>query len=155
MIILKNVGQKDYLLDVTKCPISAPHKSPNPDPIQNPENPNEKIPNPDMLTETDKVILRAGETIKFGEKERYNEEQGEYIYWKWGTKEDGGLDITKKKVTNKNYILEVDKEGVETKENLFKKYRTVGSSTPFSDMGLKVEQPEEPKKERVEELAKK
>ncbi len=129
MIRLKNLSKKQISYSITRCPISNTQKSSNPGEIWNPEKPGEKIINPNLKTELDEIVLRAGETVEFKGKptENYNDEQAEYLYRTLGVPEMGGsipVGSERIKVTNANYLIEVDEKDKEIKTNLFKKYRT-------------------------------
>lgn len=125
MIRLKNLGQNQIDYVVTRVPFSASQKSPNPTEVNNPENPTEKIKNPAMVIASDRILIRPGETVEFDgdEKKAYNDEQGAYLYATLGTTELGGTTITGQPILNKNFLIEVDKDGNEVRDNLFIKFR--------------------------------
>jgi len=133
---LKNIGPNVYDMVVTKTPISAPQKSPNPEQIPDPSNPGNKIPNPHLFVKADRIVWKKGETLEFGKDKDYNEEQGEYLYKMLGVPEHGGIGADGRPVTNKNYIIELDDKGEEKKDNLFiktgrsKKEKEVFANTP-------------------------
>lgn len=126
MIRLKNLKNESIKMEVTRVPLSNTRKASEPALIDDLDKPGEKIPDPRLLTEMDKLVLRADKITEFegGEDKEYNEEQGEYLYKTLGTVEDGGYSYQGgPKITNTNSLIEVDKEGKEIKDNLFKKYR--------------------------------
>lgn len=130
MIRLKNLRNKSITHEVTRVPLSDTRKASEPALIDDLDNLGEKIPDPRLLTEMDTLVLKADAITEFDGKEdkEYNEEQAEYLYKTLGTVEDGGHSYQGgPKVTNSNFLIEVDKEGKETKENLYKKYRLVQS----------------------------
>ncbi|MHA1305181.1 MAG: hypothetical protein ACTSQE_15945 [Candidatus Heimdallarchaeaceae archaeon] len=127
MIRLKNLKKEQIEYEITRVPLSNSRKGSKPVLIEDIKNPGEKIPDPNLLTPLDKIVIRAGETVKFegkGEDKAYNEEQAEYLYKTLGSIEDGGsLYPGGPRVTSSNFLIEVDEKGEEIKTNLFKKYR--------------------------------
>ena len=68
------------------------------------------------------IIIKPGETINFGEGQKFNEEQAEYIYRQYGNKET--LPVLHEAPT-RNWLVEVDENGQELKGQgtLHDKYR--------------------------------
>ena len=124
MIRLLNLSKKTYKIKMTKHPISRPFESPQP---------TGKELNDDMDKRKQEEILShpnyspANEIVlKPGVNEIENDEQAEYLYMTLGNPEDGGVTFYGNQaypVKNENFILEVDKDGNEIKDNLWKKYR--------------------------------
>ena len=69
------------------------------------------------------IKLLPGKILKFGLKEKYNEEQAEYLYKTFGDPELASRDGLK----NENFLIEIDEDGKEVKDYLFKKYRATGA----------------------------
>lgn len=64
-------------------------------------------------------LMKPGEVAAFGQGSKLNEEHAEYIYQTFGSPEVADEYGRK----NKNWLLEVDKDENEIKDNLFEKYR--------------------------------
>lgn len=122
IIRLKNDSEKTVNFKVTRVPLSASEKSPEPMLVKDPSSPTKKIPNPALLTVADDIIIKPGEAVEFsgGEEKSYNLEQAKYLYQMLGQPENGGsLYPGGPAVRNRNFLLEVDEKGNELKDNLY------------------------------------
>jgi hypothetical protein len=71
-------------------------------------------------SKTFNCIIKPGEVAAFGAGSKLNEEHAEYVYQLFGSPEYADEYGRK----NKNWLIEVDKDGAEIKDNLFEKYRS-------------------------------
>lgn len=126
MIRLQNNGEKTFVFDLTANPITRPEQSPQPT--------GKKISNDMTVAEQKEIREHTNYSKSYrvelapGINEIENDEQAEYIYQIMGNPESGGdMPVGDKwlKITNNNFVLEVDDKGKEIKTNLFKKYRVL------------------------------
>lgn len=115
---------------LTKNPITKPSQNSKPEgkglDDLDPQKPDYRVQREKILkhpnySASELVVLKPG-LNKFE-----NNEQAEYLYQMLGNPEVGGYiphtDGSKEVITNENVLIEVDKDGNEIKDNLFKKYR--------------------------------
>lgn len=130
MIRLKNLSDKTYEFRLTNCPINNPQASPMPT-GKRLEDLDEKSPR--YIQQRDEILKHpnysSSRTIVLepGINEFKNEEHAEYLYKILGNPDVGGtipFGIGEKRaIVNKNWLIEVDKDENEVKDNLFLKYR--------------------------------
>ena|SRR3990167_2486373 len=129
-IRLFNNSDKEFSFTLTEHPITNVRESPTPtgvkieelDPTKsNYRQKKEEILNHLYYSPTSIVMLRMGVN------DFENEEWAEYIYQTLGNPEEGGVipigSGSFEKVKNNNFVIEVDENGKEIKDHLWKKYR--------------------------------
>lgn len=128
MIRLLNNGKKTYKFNLSKNPVTRPMQSPMPTGIDmNDLDPDKDRAQIEKILKHEHYSLMTEITIVPGINEIRSDEHAEYIYSILGSPEEGGVTILgsgkTREVTNSNFLLEVDKEGNEVRDNFFSKYR--------------------------------
>lgn len=128
MIRLLNKSKKTFKFRLTDYPITKPQQSPMPTGKkfdQLTESEQEKVlKHPDYSKSTEVDLVPGVNEFK-------NDEWAEYFYKELGQVEEGGFvefaGGSKYHVVNENIVIEIDKDGKEIRENLFRKYRMIAN----------------------------
>lgn len=127
VIRLKNISDKmkhPSTIDVnlTEHPLTRTDEWVNPPiPLREDEDEEQQLRdigyNPKARSKQYHVVIAPGETVEFGEGREFNEEHGRYIYRTFGSP-----DIPAEEGKNFNWLIEVDEDGNEYKEDYFSLY---------------------------------